>query len=243
MKNLLLAFFLLTTGTAQSQVLITLLLGDKLNSDGLEFGLEGGINASTIGALQSNAYKTDWCLGFYFDIRVKNQWFLDTGVLVKSGLGAANLSTSDLLKIGATKHEELNDMELTGDYDQQIDYFLVPILAKYKFRNNFYLEAGPQLGLAHKSYVVFTSDISDDLEAFAREDNLDNINRIDAGFTVGTGYTLFNGNGWTFGFKYYQGLTNVYKEVSGSTNRSFFIKMNIPIGAGKKEDKKDADQG
>jgi len=38
----------------QSQVLISLLFGDKLNSDGLEFGLEGGLNFSKISGLEAN---------------------------------------------------------------------------------------------------------------------------------------------------------------------------------------------
>ena len=44
-KYLLIILVLFSTiQVAQSQVLITLLLGDKLNSPNLEFGLEGGIN-------------------------------------------------------------------------------------------------------------------------------------------------------------------------------------------------------
>ena len=35
----------------QSQVLISLLLGDKLNTGGLEFGLEGGINWPKVSCL------------------------------------------------------------------------------------------------------------------------------------------------------------------------------------------------
>ncbi len=41
-------FLLVAFSAAQSQILITLLLGDKLNSPNLEFGLEGGVNLSLL---------------------------------------------------------------------------------------------------------------------------------------------------------------------------------------------------
>ncbi len=69
--------------TSQSQVLISLLLGDKLNSDALEFGLEGGLNYTGISGFESKSLSRNFNLGFYFDIRIKNQWYFDTGVSVK----------------------------------------------------------------------------------------------------------------------------------------------------------------
>ena len=53
--------------TAQSQILITLLFGDKLNSDRMEFGLEGGLNFSNISGFENDAYLSKFNLGFYFD--------------------------------------------------------------------------------------------------------------------------------------------------------------------------------
>ncbi len=237
MKKYLLIICLLFTGIAgHSQILITLLLGDKLNSDGLEFGLEGGVNSSTISGLETNTYANNWNLGFYFDIRVKNQWFVYTGVLVKSSLGVRNLTNSDLLKIGATEFNDLDGVQLDGDYSQVMTNFLIPVLAKYKFTNNIYAELGPQFGLINSAYVEFESKIGD-IETSFKENNRDNLNRIDVGITVGAGYTLFNGNGWTFGAKYYYGFVDVYKDVSGTKNSSIFLKVNIPIGAAKKADK------
>ncbi len=81
---------------AQSQILITLLLVDKLNSDGLEFGLEGGMNWTKISGLETADYARKWNLGLYFDIRIKNQWSLYTGVQVKSNFGVDGLTDTDL---------------------------------------------------------------------------------------------------------------------------------------------------
>lgn len=226
---------------AQSQVLITLLLGDKLNSDKLEFGLEGGLNWSKISGLETNTYHRDWNLGFYFNFKMSDSWYINTGVLVKSKLGVDKLTDNDLNFLSATIYKDLDDIELDGEYSQQLSYFLVPVLAKYKFKNHIYVEAGPQFGLMYKSWIEFESD-ADGKDVFITEYNRENINKIEVGAAFGLGYTLFKGTGWTIGAKYYYGFVNVYKDKPGTNNSSFFIKMNIPIGAGENAQKKAAEK-
>ena len=231
--------FLLIVFTSQSQILITLLLGDKLNSDKLEFGLEGGLNWTKISGFESKTYRGDWNMGFYFNFKMNESWYLYTGVLVKSTLGTAQLTDNDLNKINASIYTNLDEIELEGKYSQQLRYFLVPVLAKYKFKNNIYMELGPQFGLMYKSWVEFESDI-EGRDAIIKEYNKENINKIDVGVIIGAGYTLFKGTGWTIGAKYYYGFVNVYKGIPGTNNSAFFVKLNIPIGAGEDAQKKAA---
>ena len=244
MKKLLLVFSLMLFAvTAQSQILITLLLGDKLNSDKLEFGLEGGVNWSFISNLEATRPLSTFNLGFYFDLKIKENWFLYTGVLVKSNLGQDKLTDNDLSKIGATIYYTIEDptVKLEGEYRQKLSYFIVPALIKYKFKNHMYAEAGPQFGLLYKSWVEFNSDL-DGKEARLKEYNRDMMNRFDMGVTVGLGYTMFNGNGWTLGVKYYYGFVDVYKNISGTKNNSIFAKLNIPIGVADKATKNKEDK-
>ncbi len=242
MKKILLVLLLLVSGyTSQSQVLITLLLGDKLNSEGLEFGLEGGINWTNISGMETTNFARKWNLGFYFDIRLKNQWFFYTGVLVKANMGVDKLTDNDLGFLQATIYTDTIGNRLDGVYRQKMNYFLVPALVKYKFKNNMYVEAGPQFGLMYKSWVEFEADI-DGKDAVIKEYNKDMINKLDAGIMIGAGYTLFKGTGWTFGAKYYYGFVNVYKERAGTKNSSIFLKVNIPIGAGEVAQKKAAER-
>jgi hypothetical protein len=192
--------------------------------------------------MDSRDFDRKWNLGFYFDIRLKNQWFLYTGVLVKSNMGLDKLSDKDLEFLGATIYTDNTpeNARLEGDYSQKLNYFLVPALAKYKFKNHFYVEAGPQFGLMYKTWVQFDSDV-DGRDAIIKEYNKDKINRIDAGAMAGMGYKLFKGTGWTIGVKYYYGLANVYKGKSGTNNQSIFLKVNIPVGAGKKKSQEKAE--
>jgi len=240
-KSLLIIFMLIAGMAAQSQVLITLLLGDKLNSEGLEFGLEGGMNWTTISGLDTEDYARKWNLGFYFDIRIKNQWSLSTGVLVKSNFGVDKLSDNDLISIGATNYNTLDTTTLEGDYSMKISSFMVPVLIRYKFKNHIYAEIGPQFSVMYKSWVEFESDI-EGRDAIIKEYNKEKINKIDVGIMVGAGYRLFNGTGWTIGAKYYYGFVDVFKDVSGTKNSSIYLKLNIPIGAGEVSQQKSAEK-
>lgn len=240
-KHIIALTFILLAFTSQSQILITLLLGDKLNSDKLEFGLEGGLNWSKISGLETNTYHPDWNLGFYFNFQMSESWYLNTGVLVKSKLGINNLTNNDLNFLNASIYTDLDNVQLEGDYSQQMSYFLVPVLAKYKFKNHIYVEAGAQFGLMYKSWIEFRSDI-EGKDVFIQEYNREKINKIDAGAMLGVGYALFKGTGWTIGAKYYYGFVNVYKDTPGTNNSSFFLKMNIPIGAGEKAQEKAAEK-
>ena len=232
---------LIAGAAAQSQVLISLLLGDKLNSPNLEFGLEGGLNWTKISGLETNNFARKFNLGFYFDIRMKNQWFFYTGVLVKSNFGVDKLTDNDLISLGATNYNNLDTIPLDGVYSQKINSFMVPALIKYKFKNNMYVELGPQFSLMYKSWVEFDSDI-EGTDMIVKEYNKDIINKLDVGIMLGAGYTLFKGTGWTFGAKYYYGFVDVYKDIPDTKNSSFFLKMNIPIGAGEGAQKKAAEK-
>jgi len=214
-----------------SQVLIALLLGDKLNTGKIEFGLDGGVDFNTISNMDSNSWDRDWNLGFYFDIKMKDQWYISTGVLVKANLGIYDLTTTDLANLNATTYDEYD-----GTYTQKIGYFIVPVLAKYRFKNNMYAEIGPQAGLRNKAYIQFVST-DGDLNVNIKQDNKDLVNRFDFGFTAGAGYRLLKGLGWTIGARYYYGVTNVYKDTPGKRNSALFLRMNVPIGLS--QDKKD----
>ena len=242
MKKYFIILSLLLIGfTAQSQVLISLLLGDKLNSPNLEFGLEGGVNWTQISGMETKSFARKWNLGFYFDFRLKNQWWLYTGVLVKSNFGVNNLTDGDMESLGATIYNSLDTIPLEGSYRQRINSFMVPALIKYKFKNNIYVELGPQFSLMYNSWVEFDSDI-EGKDVAVKEYNRDLINKLDVGIVIGIGYTLFKGTGWTLGVKYYQGFVNVYKGLPGKRNRSIFLKLNIPIGTGEGSQKKAAEK-
>ncbi len=225
--------------TAQSQVLISLLFGDKLNSDKIDFGLEGGGNFSKISGMDSKRYMPDWNIGFYFVINMKKSWYFNTGVLVKAKTGTGYLTQNDLTFLNMKFPDSCTSAE--GKYHQKINTFMVPMMVRYMFKNRFYVEGGLQGSLRYNAWVEYTSQ-SDDYDVKLKKYNKEATNPIDFGALAGVGYRLKARTGMTFGVKYYYGFANIYKGVSGSKNSAFFLKMNIPIGAGEKAQKKRAEK-
>lgn len=230
MRNyLLIATFLLCIQSVNSQVLISLVFGDMLNSPKVEFGLEGGANFSTISNLEGAKNRTDFNLGFYFDFKLKNPaWMINTGVIVKSTMGADGLAVYSL------DDEVLDNAFAEGHVDRKINYFNVPIMIKYKFENNIYVKAGTQLGLLGKAFDEFQNDYEGEKLEY-KKNIRDQIHVIDAGLAIGLGYRLMGGNGMNIGVNYYHGLVTVMKGDSSPNqyNRSFYITAGIPIGKAK----------
>jgi hypothetical protein len=218
---------------ANSQVLISLLLGDKLNSEKLKFGLDGGVNWSNITNLDKSNYKAHFNLGFYFDflLKEKTHWYLHTGVLVKSTQGAQRLNT---YTIG---NPELDTLFVGGNIERRLSYFNVPILIRYKFRNEIFIEAGPSLGLLYKAYDDFYNEVNEKNDLLYELNVRDQYYRIDAGVMGGVGFHVLKGTGYNIGMRYYYGLTGLLKDNGGADalhNSTFYLYASIPIGAGEK---------
>lgn len=241
-KNLLIIAILLCISTARSQVLISLVFGDKLNSEYLEFGLDGGVNFSNLSNIDGTKYDTGFNLGFYFDIGSKKfpNWMINTGVIVKSPMGAQNLPVYSL------NNEDLDNIYAGGSVNRELRYFNVPILLKYKFKNHIFVKAGPEVALLTNAFDEFTKEIEgDDLRY--KNNIRDKVHVIDAGLAFGAGYRLMGGHGMNLGITYYLGLVPVMKgDGPNMYNRSFYITAGIPIGKGKAEkrakEKKEAEK-
>ena len=234
----LLLLMMSTFQTAQSQILISLLLGDKLNSPNLEFGLEGGFNRSYLSGIDEAKGFGHFHLGFYFDFRVKKELWFNTGVRVKSNMGAKNVNPYSL------EDMELDSVFLDGHISREIGYFYVPVQLKYRFakKKQFFVVVGGQIGLRNKANDYFYNTYKEEDDVSIKYDIGDYIKRIDAGLSGGFGYK-FNGSGMNLGISYYYGLMNIMKPTDleqynyTSKNSSFYLFVDIPIGAGYKEKK------
>lgn len=211
------------------QVLISLLLGDKLNSGKIEFGLEGGANFMTLGGLPQAKSTTGFNLGFYFDIKVKESpWMVHTGVIVKSSMGTSNLPTYSL------GDPDLDKLFATGSVERNFRYFNVPVTAKYNFKNHLSLDGGVMLGLLYKAFDHFSADVNGS-DLTYKQDILDQYHRLDVGATAALSYKLMKGLGMNFSARYYYGLADItkYGTQPSQFNRSLYIVVGIPIGRGK----------
>jgi len=228
MKKYILVLMFFSCSTAvNAQVLISLIFGDELNSGNIEFGLDGGLNWTSINGIDQAESLMGWNLGFYFDIKLSDPWLLNTGVVVKGNVGAENLTVYQL------NNPELDNIFLDGgSVTRKLNYFSVPIMIKYRFENNIYVKAGVQLGLMYNGYDTFIKSVNaeDDLQ---HEVNIkDQYHPLDAGLALGLGYRLMGGDGMNIGFNYYYGFIDV--RIDDSTrdeyNTAVYLNVGIPIG-------------
>jgi Outer membrane protein beta-barrel domain len=228
MKKLIIIFsFVFVVLPGKSQVLISILFGDKLNSDKIEFGLDGGLTLSDITGLDQSKVLSGFNLGFYFDFKMKNpNWMLNTGVLIKSPMGARGLPVYSL------NNPDLDNAFTGGSVTTNLRYFNVPVTMKYQFKNKFFAKAGIQLGVMNKAFDEFSNTIAsnNDLKFERKTKNL--YHPLDAGLAFGIGYRLMKGKGMNLGIQYYLGLVDVKMDDStpDQMNRAWYFNVGIPIG-------------
>lgn len=232
---LLLILVFMLVQPVRSQILISILLGDKLNSGAIEFGLTGGLNRTYMYQTQNAKGLNHFNLGFYFDFRLKKDmpWYVYTGVLVKSEMGASNIEPYIL------GDEDLDSVMADGYINRYVNYFHVPITMKYRFKSNVFVLGGFQLGLRHRARDEFTNSIYDNDDLVFKHDTRENYRRLDAGVTAGIGYKFRYGAMMNMGVRYYQGFIDVFKDdfkqdYGYALNTSLYLFFEIPIGAERK---------
>ena len=153
-----------------------------------------------------------------------------TGVMVKSTMGAEDLSVYPL------DDADLNSAFSNGSVTRKLAYFNVPVMIKYKFKNIFFVEAGPMFGVMNKATDEFITSIKKKDDLTYKIKIRDWYHPLDAGLIAGIGYRLLGGNGMNIGIRYYYGFVDITIDDSmpSQYNRSLYLIVAIPIGAGKK---------
>lgn len=235
MKNLtrsvlLLVLSFLFAVSARSQVLITLIFGEALNTPKIEFGLVGGLNRSYFNNYNNSEGLNNFNLGFYFHILMKNQSYLSTGVLVKSNVGATGMPTYPVNDPG------FDELFKDGVLTTKVSYFYLPILFHQRFNNRWYLEGGMQIGPRNNAKDIFDvesngGDLSYTLKV------KDDYHFLDFGVAGGAGYKFRKEiKSMSAGILYYYGLVDVRRaEDITIKNSSIYFFFKIPIGVGKEK--------
>ena len=222
---------LIITISAKSQILITLLLGDKLNSDKIEFGLVGGLNSTYLMGVSDAEVLHNYNLGFYFHFSLKNNSYLSTGVLVKSNTGASGMST---YPIG---DPDFDNVFKDGELTTKVNYFQVPLLFQQRFYKIVLLEAGVQTALRSQAYDYFYTEDIEGGDITYKVNTKNDYTRLDFGLLGGLGFKLSKQpKSISIGANYYYGLVNISKVPGKTINNSvFYLYMKIPIGVQKKD--------
>lgn len=212
-----------------SQVLISLLFEDELNSGKLGYGLNGGLNYSNLTGTDESKLLRSFYIGTYFDIRMREKpdWFLHTGLRLKSEMGARGMGVYSM------NEPNLDSVFTGGNIERSLKYFHLPALIRYKLPNHFFIEAGPMFGLLVRAKDEFFNSMQKDNDLLFQHIVTDHYRRFDAGVEVGVGYHLMRGKGMYFGVRFYQGLINVLKDNASDPvlNQSLYLFVSVPVGA------------
>jgi long-subunit fatty acid transport protein len=216
---------------ADGQIILSLLFGDKLNSESLSFGIHLDYSWNQFTGIEKEKPLKNLNLGLFFTYHINERWHANLEMLAKYKRGADKLPPYDL------GNDTLNGLFVDGSFSREIHYLSLPITIQYLLPAGIYAEIGPQFSFRTKAKDVFSADLPEgklELEKDIRAD----INRWDMGWLAGVGYRIQRSNGISIGLRYQAGFSDVAKTWNGKQqHRQWGIYANIPIGGTKKSGK------
>ncbi|MDI3320659.1 outer membrane beta-barrel protein [Pinibacter soli] len=221
--TVIITFMLAYSTIAQSQVIISLLFGDKLNSEKLNFGLLVGNSWAHLSDYKTSSSLSNFNLGLYLSLKMSERFFLQFDAMAKYRLGSKGLPVYNLNDV------PLDTLFATGHVKRELNYLGLVTTAQYRAFNYFNIEAGPQIILRTKAKDIFYTDRNNGTLNFEK-DISDAATRFDIGAMTGISYQI-KGNGVKIGVRYYFGFIDIFPQDAGSnTNRSFQLGAYIPVG-------------
>jgi hypothetical protein len=213
----------------RSQVLISLLFGDKLNSDKLIFGIHADYSWNKITNIEPQDALGKLNLSLFFNVRINDHWRAQIEALAKHTRGGKGMSIYPITD--PALYDQFANAE--GTVERKISYVGLMTAIEYVIDNTWYLEAGPQLTIRTKAKDIFSAKTHDG-ELELTRDIRDEIARWEFSLLTGFGYKFGKGSGMAIGLRYNWGISDVQINTEGSQqNRGFYIVSNIPIGRNK----------
>lgn len=215
-----------------AQVIIALVFGEKLNTGKMEFGLVVTPALTNITNIESQ-FRNGLNLGLYLNFRPDKRFFLHVEGIAKGSFGAEDI------KPYPTENDTLDNLFASGSIQRKIRAFSLPVLARYRFTELFFAEAGIQANMKLKVKDVFQTEVLDnDLEYTVNV--TDQFSWLDFGVTGGLFYKFRNDRkSMGLGVRYFYGLTDIDKFSGGTqANTAWLLNITIPVGAGKAEEEK-----
>ncbi|QYJ68229.1 porin family protein [Flavobacterium litorale] len=157
-------------------------LGVTAQAQEIKFGVKAGLNIADLGGdAETNGSRTGLHIGGLAEFKL-TETFSVQPELVYSMQGAKS------------------DNGVGGEFDLNLDYINVPIMAKYYVMEGLSIEAGPQIGFLMGA-------------EFDGNDVKDNYKSIDFGLGGGVAYDL--PMGVFFQARYYAGMSSITEDIEG----------------------------
>ena len=225
---LIIFLILLSVSSANSQVLIGLLFGDKLNSPKTEFGLNGIYNTNTLSDISDPKNYRSYGFGLYLDYKISDKWIFSPSLFFKSPKGVRNFNKEESFS------GYLADSVFTNaNTIRKMNYVEIPILIRYQFSPRIGLAVGFDMGFLTSVADIISYNEYDGTFTY-KKDVRDQFNSINFEAIAGLHYHFKGDPGAQIRLNYLYGLTNVYKEETGREGytRTIQIGVMIPIKFG-----------
>lgn len=231
MKKILLSlvFIISIIPMANSQVLIALVFGDKLNSPKTEFGLNAGVNYSTLTNLNNVKYSTGFGIGMYFTWKFHDRWQLQPELFFRFPTGATKLPPYEFLD------STLTQLTSSSTVTRLSRSFSIPVNLKFRAWKQLRFSLAPQVLYLTKNDDIFLKTLDNNDKVAYKTESKSGLTRFDFGLSIGVSYKLKKGKGMNLEARYYMGFVDTdTKDMPGmNANRSFCLYVGIPIGSEK----------
>jgi hypothetical protein len=218
-------------GFAHSQVLIALLIGDKLNSDKFELGINLVGNWQTVNGWDEAASRFSMGFGIFGTIKLSDRFSLQPELLFKDPRGAAGLPPETF------GNANLDPLLADSTATVKLAYVSLPVILKYAVTPKLSLGFGPQIGVLSSAKKVYVAEVYAAEDLTFKEDIKSDINDLDLALAFNLEYRFLKKKGVHVGLRYYLGLTDIVKDNPGDPVKHSVIQINlgIPLGGHKKD--------
>jgi len=228
--------FIFFCAQSQSQIVIALLFGDKLNKGKLEFGLVVAESITNITDIEAKG-KPGLNLGIYLNFNPTKKIYLHVEGIAKGSFGAKDIAPYP------TGNDSLDALLESGSVLRKIQGFSMPVLVRYRITKLFSAEAGIQPNMRLKANDIFQSTVNgNDLEY--TKNVKEEYTWLDFGVLGGLFYKFKDDKkSMGIGIRYYHGLTDIYKPKNGTqANTAIYFIVTIPVGVGKAQAQEQKEQ-
>ncbi len=223
LRSTILVLFLVASiaKTHAQAALLVLIFGDKAATEKFNFSIVAGVNSSNISNQLDNhaVFGTNFGLGI--NMKLSEKWYFKPEFKPLNSMGFKGNSS---LKTGTIVDGPFTNVPTT----RSLNYLDIPVMMHYQAAEKILIGFGPQVNFLTKAQEKFEGKN----DATYDQNIKDKINKTDYGFAAAFTYQLItkrNGKGINVQLRYYQGLSDVYKNVGSNKNSAFSFNLEFPF--------------
>lgn len=216
-----LTLFFATSSIVKGQAaLLVLIFGDKIATEKFHLSIDAGINISSMPGLKAAKSTFGVYFGLGTFIKINDKWALTPEFKPISPRGAKSVLPL----------RDYSSVLTNINYNIELNYIDVPIIAQYKITPQIFVGAGPQISFLSSAKQVSTGTLPAGPNVDIEEKMKENFKSVYFSVPLEVGYSLSDfrkGKGMDIKFRYNIGASeminnNKYGSTTGSTIQLFF---------------------